>query len=131
MNIYPSGGASGYPSISGSLNIETGKGAASFSIFLVKRSEQAANLQSLARKSNIRMFLMPEMNMDEEKSLSYAAGELKRSHLTAVVLLCDPKHISRVMDEVRKHKKLKYNILRLEYGFLGINLLHCIFPLFF
>lgn len=50
------------------------------------------------------MFLMPEMNMDEDKSLSYAAGELKRSHLTAVVLLCDPKYISKVMDEVIRRK---------------------------
>jgi hypothetical protein len=44
---------------------------------------------------------MPELKMDEEKSLSYAAGELKRSHLTTVVLLCDPRNISTVMDHVR------------------------------
>ncbi|XP_028402601.1 glutamate receptor 2-like [Dendronephthya gigantea] len=68
-------------------------------LYDVKRSEQAAHLQSLARKSNIRMKLMPEMKMDEEKSLTYAAGELKRSHLMAVVLLCDPRKISKVMDQ--------------------------------
>ncbi|CAB3985655.1 glutamate receptor 2-like isoform X1 [Paramuricea clavata] len=67
-------------------------------LYDIKRSEQAANLQSLARESNIRMFLMPELKMEEEKSLSYAAGELKRSHLTAVVLLCDPRNITTVMD---------------------------------
>lgn len=70
---------------------------------LVERSEQAANLQSLARKFNIRMILMPEINMDDAKSISYAAGELKRSHLTAAVILCDPRKISKVMDEVRTH----------------------------
>ena len=43
---------------------------------------------------------MPEIKMDEEKSLSYVAGELKRSHLTGAVLLCDPKDIYKVMDQV-------------------------------
>ena len=72
--------------------------------FVVKRNEQAANLQSQARKSNIRMFLMPEIKMNEEKSLSYAAGELKRSHLTGAVLLCDPKDIYKVIDQVSYNK---------------------------
>ena len=73
-------------------------------LYDVKRSEQAADLQSQARKSNIRMFLMPEIKMNEEKSLSYAAGELKRSHLTGVVLLCNPKDIYKVIDQTIDYK---------------------------
>ncbi len=75
---------------------------------------------------------MPEMKMDEEKSLSYAAGELKRSHLTAAILLCDPRDIYKVMDQVR-YKKIKNPMLlmgqvfaissrRLSKGAFGIYL---------
>ena len=73
----------------------------------MERSKQAANLQSLAQKEGIRMTLMPEMKMEDKASLVYAAGELKRSHLTAGVLLCDPQDINKIMDEVSigcKHK---------------------------
>ena len=40
--------------------------------------------------------------MDEETSLIYVAGELKRSHLTAAVFLCDPSQIYKVMNKVRQ-----------------------------
>ena len=94
-------------------------------LYDVKRSEQAANLQSQARKSNIRIFLMPEIKMNEEKSLSYAAGEFKRSHLTGAVLLCDPKHIYKVMDQTidynlyhsPKDKIKVYNLFALDLDF--------------
>ena len=44
---------------------------------------------------------MPEINMNDRRNISYTAGELKRSHLSSAVLLCDPREIYKVMDEVR------------------------------
>ena len=55
----------------------------------------------MAREENISMILMPEIVMHDRRSIAYSVGELKRSHLTSGVLLCDPRHIYQVMDEVR------------------------------